>query len=584
MKDFIKKLGFVTCILLMMNACDKDFLEKNPKGTVNENNLVNEDGIKALLIATYAVLDGYVSGENPSGNQGEASGINWVWGDVPSDDIHRGDHPGGWTQINDIERYEVRPDNEWLTGAWGVNYEGVSRANDVLKALENAGETLPTEKAKQIEAEAKFLRAWYHFQLRIKFEKIPYITENVDPLTVSNDREVWDEIEADLQYSITNLNPAPDELGRASKWAAKAFMARVHLFQNEFTEAKPLLDDIINNGPFQLESHFYNNFDEEHQNNGESIFEIQYSVNDGAGVDNSGIDHQTLYPRGPDVGLCCAYSAPTFDLFNAFKVNEEGLPMLDNFRDNLLLEDYGILDTENFTPTDHYLDPRVDWTIGRRGIPFLDWGPMSGSDWMQDQLNMGPFLNKKIMFYKENLGEISTQSSYWASGVNGNNFRVLRLGHVLMWRAEVAVEENDLATALSLVNQIRQRAADDVVMGKVTNTKFGSDDQIEVDPTKPAANYKLSLYPSFPSQEYARKAVRFEMRLEFALEGMRFYDLVRWGTAESTLNTYLSKELENGRLPWLNGAVFNAEQDDHWPIPQVQIDLQNGVLTQDPAY
>ncbi|MDF9796436.1 hypothetical protein OKW21_001699 [Catalinimonas alkaloidigena] len=582
MKNILIKISLSLSIILMISACSEDFLFEKPIGSVNEELLKNEDGVNALLIAAYAMVDGYAEGESPSGNLGEASGTNWVWGDVPSDDMHRGDQTGGWSQINDIERYEVRPDNEWLSGAWGVNYEGVSRANDVLKALKEATD-IPPAVARQFEAEAKFLRAWFHFQLRIKFEKIPYITEDVDPVNVPNDREVWDDIEADLQLGVDHLNPSPSEVGRASQWAAKAFKARVHLFQSEFSEAKPLLDDIINNGPFQLESHFYNNFDEEHQNNGESIFEIQYSVNDGAGVHNSGIDHQTLYPRGADVGLCCAYSAPTFDLFNAFKVGENGLPMLDDFQDELLREDYGILTTEAFTPTDHLLDPRVDWTIGRRGIPFLDWGPMSGSDWMLDQPNMGPFLNKKIMWYKRNKGEISTQSSYWASGVNGNNFRVLRLGHVLLWRAEVAVEENDLTTAMNLVNQIRQRAADDIVMGKVLNETFGTDVAIEIDESQPAANYKLGLYTSFPSQEYARKAVRHEMRLEFALEGMRFYDLVRWNIAANTLNTYLENELAGGVLPWLQGATFTEGKNNYWPIPQVQIDLQPEVLSQNSA-
>jgi len=582
MKNISLTSSLLLFVICLFGSCDEEFLEEQPVGSVSEELLANEEGVNALLIATYALLDGYADGESPSGNQGEASGTNWVWGDVPSDDMHRGDQTGGWSQINDIERYEVRSDNEWLSGAWGVHYEGVSRANDVLKALREA-EDIEESKAKVLEAEARFLRAWYHFQLRIKFEKIPYITEDVDPTTVPNDREVWEDIENDLQFGVENLNPSPAEVGRASRWAAKAFKARVHLFQSEFSEAKPLLDDIINNGPFQLESHFYNNFDEEFQNNGESIFEIQYSVNDGAGVHNSGIDHQTLYPRGGDVGLCCAYSAPTFDLFNAFKVDENGLPLLDNFQDDLLLEDYGILHTEDFSPTEQLLDPRVDWTIGRRGIPFLDWGPMSGSDWMLDQLNMGPFINKKVMFYKRNKGQISTQSGYWAAGVNGNNFRVIRLGHVLLWRAEVAVEENDLNTAMLLVNQLRQRASDDLVMGKVENTSFGIDDPIVVDESQPAANYRLGLYSSFPDQEFARKAVRHETRLEFALEGMRFYDLVRWGIAEETLNGYLDSELEDGRLPWLQGAAYTKGKNEYWPIPQVQIDLQSGVLTQNSA-
>lgn len=582
----MKKILFsIYCITacMLLQSCSEEFLEEKPYGAVNQTLLNNEEGVNSLLIATYALLDGYAEGETPSGNQGEASVMNWVWGDVPSDDMHRGDQTGGWSQINDVERYEVRSDNEWLNGAWGINYEGVSRANDALLALYES-EDIPEAQYKQLEGEAKFLRAWFHFQLRMVFEKIPYITEGVDATQVKNDKEVWDNIEGDLQFAIDNLNPAPKDLGRASSWAAMALKARTHLFQQEFSAAKTLLDDIIIDGPFELESHFYNNFDEEKQNNGESIFEIQYSVNDGAGVANSGIDHQTLYPRGQDVGLCCAYSAPSFDLFNAFKVDANGLPLLDSFQDNLLVEDYEILTTENFSPTDHLMDPRVDWTIGRRGIPFLDWGPMSGSDWMLDQLNMGPFLNKKIMWYKRNKGEISSQSSYWAAGVNGNNFRVLRLGHILLWRAEVAVEENDLSTALSLVNLIRNRAADDMVMGKVLNTSFRASDEIIIDPSQPAANYKLAPYPSFPSQEYARKAVRHEIRMEFALEGMRFFDLVRWGIADQTLNNYLKSELNGGRLPWLNGAKYTEGQDDHWPLPQVQVDLQDGVLTQDPAY
>jgi len=418
----------------------------------------------------------------------------------------------------------------------------------------------------------------------LKFEKVPYITEDVDPISVSNEFEIWDEIEADFQTAVDYLSPSPSEVGRASKWAAKAMLARVHMFQNEFAAARPLLDDIIDNGPFQLVSNFHDNFDEEKQNNKESIFEIQYSVNDGAGTQNSGIDHQTLYPRGPDVALCCAYSAPTFDLFNAFKVDANGLPMLDTFQNNLLVEDYGKLDTEPFTPTTQTLDPRVDWTIGRRGIPFLDWGPMSGSDWMLDQANMGPFLNKKIMWHKRNRYKISTTTAYWAPGVNGNNFRVLRLGHVILWRAEVAAEENELDKALDLVNQIRLRASDDIVMGKVMNTKFGPSDPIIVDETKPAANYKLGLYPSFPNKDYARKAVQFETRLEFALEGMRFFDLVRWGTAGNVLNKYLLSETSNGKIPWLTGVTFTDGKNDHWPIPLDQLDLQPGILQQDPAY
>jgi hypothetical protein len=584
MKRLYFKIGLLAIALIGFSSCKEEFLEEFEKGVVTIETLSDEAGANYLLIGAYSVIDG-VSQGGPGGS-GEASATNWVWGDVPSDDMHRGDQTGGWSAINLIERYEVDPTNPWLEGLWKANYDGVARANDVLRVIRNAGDNIPADKAKQIEAEARWLRAWFHFQLRTKIEKIPYVTEDVIASEVTNDSEVWDNIEDDLQWGIdNNMDEAPSEVGRASRWAAKALKARVHMFQNEFALAKPLLNDIIDKGPFQLMPHFYDNHDEEKQNNAESIFEVQYTVNDGSsGGWNAGADHRTLFPRGADIGLCCAYSAPSFDLFNAFKVDADGLPLLDTFQDNLLIEDYGKLDTEAFTPTNELLDPRVDWTIARRGIPFLDWGPMSGGDWMLDQAGMGPFLNKKNMFYKRNFRTISIATPTWSAGMNGNNWRLFRLSNVILWRAEVAIEENDLGTAKDLVNSIRERAQDDIVMGKISNTTFGAGEDIVIDMDQPAANYKLGLYTGFPDQDYARKAVRHETRLEFALEGMRFPDLVRWGIDATTINTYLSSELSGSKLNWIQGATYTAGQDDHWPIPQTQVDLRPDVLKQDPAY
>jgi hypothetical protein len=201
---------------------------------------------------------------------------------------------------------------------------------------------------------------------------------------------------------------------------------------------------------------------------------------------------------------------------------------------------------------------------------------------MLDQQGMGPFLNKKIHFFQRNAGTIKTSDWWWAGGLNGDNFNLFRLGHIILWRAEVAVEENDLETARQLVNRLRERAADDLVMGKISNTNFAAGYQLDIDESQPAANYKLGLYQSFPDQEYARKAVRHEMRLEFALEGMRFFDLVRWGIDAETLQQYLAAEA--GLRPWMTGAQYDAGRDDHWPVPQTQLDLQPDVLTQDPAY
>ncbi|MFY0627103.1 MAG: RagB/SusD family nutrient uptake outer membrane protein [Reichenbachiella sp.] len=582
MKNLIKIFSVYVTLIFVLGSCDDDFLLEEPKGAVSNAILRNEEGVNTLLIGAYALLDGHADEPGQLGQSGEASGHNWIWGDVASDDMYRGDQTGGWGGINEIERYEAGAVNTWVHGAWRRYYDAVSRANDALRVLAEAKSegNIEDAVANQLEAEARFLRAWFHFQLRIKFEKVPYITEDVDPVTVSNDVEIWDLIEEDIQWGIDNgMDESPD-LGRASRWAAKAFKARVHLFQEEWESARILLDDIIDNGGFVLEDHFYNNHDEEFQNNGEAIFEIQYSVNDGGDKFNSGYDHQVLFPR--QTGNCCDYSGPSFDLFNAFKVDANGLPFLDTFQDDLLLEDFLVEFDADFTPTTELLDPRVDWTIGRRGVMFLDWGPYTGNNWPLDPIGMGPFLNKKIMFWERNASWIQTTAAHWAGGLNGDNFSLFRLGHILLWRAEVAVELNDLPRALNLVNQIRLRASDDIFMGRINNTNFAPGYVLDIDMTQPAANYLLGQYPPFTDATQAMKAVRHEMRLEFALEGMRFFDLVRWGIDSETLNGYL--ESEDGLRPWMVGATYVDGKNDHWPVPQVELDLSNGVLTQDPAY
>jgi hypothetical protein len=170
---------------------------------------------------------------------------------------------------------------------------------------------------------------------------------------------------------------------------------------------------------------------------------------------------------------------------------------------------------------------------------------------------------------------------------NGKNYRMYRYSHILLWRAEVAVEENDLEGARGLVNQIRTRAKTSTpVMGLCTSyVNLGTVTPI-VDYTKPAANYMVEPYPldapAFASQDEARKAVREEMRLEFATENLRFFDLRRWGIANTVLNTYIANDSKFRNF--MKGAVYNPTKNDYWPLPQDQIDLQKGVLTQDASY
>ena len=574
-------------MIVVLFSCEDEFLYKQPKGVVFAESLNTPEGIDVLLLGTYSLLDGAgsVSGW-PGGHAYAASIRNWVW-DCASDDAYKGTSLGDFSTGGEVERYVALPTNELIEQKWMVMYDGVSRANDVLRALEAAKETTSESESTVLAAQARFLRAFFHYRLQKMHYQIPYITEEVtDPGMVPNDHPVWDEIETDLQFAIDNLPESyPGEPGRATKWAAMTVKAYVHLFQQEYTEAQPILDEIINSGQFDLVENFYDNYNATTENNVESIFEIQSAVNDGTNQGyNGNPDSWTTNPYNRFLPTCCGMYQPSQALVNAFKVDANGIPLLGingpEYNDENLKNDMSINSDEEFIPTDQLLDPRLDWTVGRRGIPYLDWGIHTGGEWIRSQVNGGPYNTKKQMFSQAESEFASHDQFARATAIN---FRAYRFAHVLLWRAECAVEENDLETARQLVNRVRRRASDDLVMGRVATYTFDADAEIVVDWDQPAANYLLGEYPSFPSQEYARAAVRMELRLETALEGNRFFDLVRWGIDDQVLPEFVKNDSEF--RVFMQGASYNPERNDHWPLPQNQVDIQGGdVLQQDPAY
>jgi hypothetical protein len=392
----------------------------------------------------------------------------------------------------------------------------------------------------------------------------------------------------DLTFAASHLPNRQSDPGRPTKWAAIALAARAHLQELDYASAKPLLDDIINNGGFELMPKFINNYEIANNNNVESIFEIQANVNDGACCSgNAEMGIGLNWPHGADIGMCCGFHQPSQNLVNAFKVDENGLPMFDTFDDVDLKNDQDIASEETFVPFDDFVDPRLDWTVSRRGIPYRDWGINRGRDWVRRQTDGGPYLPaSKPFFYQSERYSLSTTSG-WMTGNNANNYRYIRYGHVLLWRAEVAAAENDLTTALNYVNMIRTRAAADVVMGRVQIYElppavypWGNEGDVDWD--QPAANYNVQPYQSFPDQAYALRAVQWELRLEFATEGMRFFDLRRWGIIEDVLNDFAASDLRT-RANFMAGATF-SDKDKYQPIPQAQIDLQPDVLVQNPGY
>ena len=596
----MKKLSIIvaTCFLMAISfSCADSFLDKKPLGSTSEDVFYSEQGVNALLTGAYSMVKGSALWTVSWG----ASITNWTYGSVASDDAAKGSYVGDQIPINEIERWEVSTTNNYPAEKWLLNIGmGVNRCNTVLNVITKTT-TLPAATATELKAEARFLRGMYYFESWLVFgDKIPLISEDkIDvAATISNENAagaVLKFIIDDLTFAAANLPATQAQPGRATKYAAMALAARAYMQVLDYTNAKPLLDNIINSGKFTLAPKFFDNFRIAKNNNSESIFEIQRNVNDINESLNGEIGIGLNAPYAPELGMCCGFHQPTQNLANAFKVDANGLPLFDTFNATDLKNDQGIASTADFVPATDLLDPRIDFTMGRRGLPYMDWGIMRGSDWIRDQSWGGPYVTvEKTFFYKSERNSLSTTTG-WQTGICANNFRYLRLGNVLLWRAEVAASEGDLATALKYVNQIRARAGNEVMMGKVVSTltklpvsvNTGDDWKKYVDFTKPAANYKVGVYASFPDKAYAMKAVQWENRLEFATEGMRFFDLRRWDKASpgfmaKTLNDFAAADLRS-RPDVMKGASFD-EKDKYQPIPQTQLDLQPGVLKQNTGY
>jgi starch-binding outer membrane protein, SusD/RagB family len=249
------------------------------------------------------------------------------------------------------------------------------------------------------------------------------------------------------------------------------------------------------------------------------------------------------------------------------------LPLL-NYSYNALpvKSDEGLAQVQPFSPDTGALDPRLDWSVGRRGIPYWDWGKMTGSDWIRDQSFSGPYSPKKQVYKKSDEGKY-TEVGSWTSGWTANGYRMIRFADVLLLIAECQIETGDLKGARTNVNLIRARASNPA--------GFVMDD---VNPLIPAANYQISEYSlsgyPFDNQDNARLALRMERKLELGMEGHRWFDLNRWGITQTELNRALAYEKTT---PW--GSIMYRDatvgiEDLTYPIPQSQIDLSDKRLVQ----
>ena len=570
----MKKYNFLLLIIIVIIgitfSCTK-VLDQQPKGALSSEALQNADGAEAVVIACYSILNnlnpqpawGGVFGENL---YNPAS--NWESGDLRAGDVYKG---GGGTgdvaPLNSVELGLIDPTNEAVEDIWRAYFYAVSRCNKTIQLLNTISDDVFPLREQRI-AEVKVLRGWFYFHLKVHFRTFPYIDENTPPATEQNvpndlsESDLWNKIIGDFQQG-TNLPFGGLKSNRVNKYVAYSLLCKANMFIKDYAAASNYADSVINSGAYHLQSDLEGLYSDPNQeSDGENIFSLAVNLNPGAD-NNVRFNWGDLWviPPGP-YGGGDGFDRPSQNLVNAFQVDANGLPLLDTYNNS------------DFPPSNTTIpvDPRLDLAIGRPGITWKDYTvePYT-TNWARTLDVYGPYSKKKNAIYVySNLRAGGTTDFPWAGGAL--NFPFLKISDIMLLKAEALIEMNqNLDQARDLINQIRQRA------GNTPYVKKFGDNSVD------AANYQIGLYPATGwTQDYARKAVRFERRLELCLEGQRFFDLVRWGVAQTELTNYYNAE--KTKRTYLTSATYNGPKIDFYPVPQTEIDLSKGVLTQDPNY
>lgn len=569
------KKKIILCLslaVLIIVSCTK-ILDQNPKGALSGEVLLSKEGAEALVIACYSSLDN--KDPQPAwgwGNVGSNLLNNpslWQSGDLRSGDCYKGG--GGTDDVADYGNIElgiIQPTNGALPVIWKSHYVSISRCNKALQVLNQLSDDGYELRTRRI-AEVKVLRGFYYMRLKQLFRTFPFIDENVEigkegevPNNLTED-ELWDKIEADFTAG-TDIPFDGQDLGRVNKYVAYSLLAKAYMFRDKYSEASDAADQVINSGKYSLLPNIEQLYsDPSVEHSGENIFSIEASIGGGAesNVRFNWGDIWTAPSNGP-YGGGDGFQRPSQNLVNAFKVDANGLPFLDTYNNSdLAATDYTTA-----------VDPRLDHAIGRPGIRWKDYtGSPQTINWARSESTYGPYVKKKNLIYVNSPLRATGPTDFpWAGGAL--NYPFVKYSDILLTKAEALIELNqNLDEARSLINQVRERAKNTPYVKSFDN------------PSVDAANYQIGLYPAAGwTQDYARKAVRFERRLELCLEGYHFFDLRRWGITKSFMDNYYSTE--KLKRNYLSAAIYDGPKIDYYPIPQNEIDISRGTLTQDPNY
>ena len=605
--------AIVTLAIGVTYAC-KDFLNTQPQGVLDQKALATADGAEGLLIAAYRSLD---CSSSSAGSWGCAAS-NWVWGSVTSGDAHKGSNLGDQAPVFEIETYlwSAGDVQDYLNQKWSQVYDGVARANATIRLLNRvvAANGIDAAHANHIRGEAVFLRAHYHFEAYRMWKNIPYYYEN-DTLDFKKSNvgvDVIGNIVKDLDTAEVLLGVIPfgTDAGRATQWTARAYKGRVYAYAAAdvpayWDSAKAVLDSVTPAGgagsPYGLETdftHVWTAFTQ-FQNGPETILAFQASVRDGEPSGwNSNWGERLNFPHSGSHFGCCGFHQPSQNLVNFYQVDAAGLPLY------LSNPNWNTLDTSFDGGMLSPVDPRLDWTVGRDKTPYKDWG-LHNRSWIRDASYSGPYSPKKNV--QENAANGENNVGWQATQTNDVNIHIFRYADALLLLAEADVMTGNLEAARTIVNQIRARAGQ-VAQGcgqgfdaasdstlKVTWSSCVSDNRMAVPLTQNAtldststqwAIYRIGLYPGpWTDAATALQAVKLERRLELAMEGQRFFDLRRWGDADTVIANYIA--VEKNRIPYLAGITF-ATRNHLYPIPAIQVELSKvgstDMLVQNPGW
>lgn len=571
-------LGLV--ISLINTGCSKETLDVNPKSVITEEQLSDPKYVDGLVTAAYAF-------------QPRVHAFNtlnpWI-ASIRSDDAYKGggglDDQPAWYQMEVFSL--VNPNVGNNDGVWYNGYIGISRVNIAINALNKVDEAAFPAKTTRL-AEMRFIRGWIYFKLKNRFRWIPFVDETATAETIpaitnhpdgddtQNDLALWQKILDDFTFAAENLPPAQPEIGRANKYVAEAFMAKTLLWmgypedarnqvvqvdQAKLTEALKYCDDIIASGKYSLSADYANNFMLEFDNaTPESIWELQFTIEDGTPRGNLNEGNGLTAPWWNPYFSCCDFHKASYNMVNAFRVDKKGLPLFTTFNDAEITD-------KNTYFANNTWDPRLGHTVAIPGFPWKYQSVLYDSGGSRQPATYG---------YMHSMKENVTTNSpglwdeFWM--FNSKNQAEVRYDEVLLWKAEILIQLNRHQEALPLINQIRQRAANSTAKLKLPDGTY-------------PATYKAEQYVDGVNctwtRDFAWNALVWENRLEMAMEGRRFYDLVRWGIAEKVMNAYFDKESQ--RRSWLNVAHFSAGRDEYLPIPQAQMNWSRGVYKQNVGY